>query len=72
MTEYKLTDVAKEELDFECSECGSTDPPKLDEVDETRNPLVDFVVKTACSNCGNVPEVWANVWDRDIEVISDE
>ncbi len=65
MTNYRFTEIAKEELDFKCSECGSTKMPKLINREDSQKILVDHLVTVSCKNCEN--ETKAKVWDRDVE-----
>lgn len=67
MSNYQLTQTAKEDLDFECSECDATTHPEVVDREESRTPLVDHRITVACRECGN--ESQSNVWDRDIEEV---
>jgi len=69
MSEYQLTDVAKEELDFECSECGTTEMPELSDREDSSNPLADHRIEVPCVACGN--KTWSDVWDRDVERVEE-
>jgi uncharacterized Zn finger protein len=65
MTDFRFTKTAKEELDFECSECGNTEMPELVDREDSNIFLVDHIVTVSCSSCGK--ESKSNVWDRDVE-----
>jgi ribosomal protein S27E len=70
MSDYELTETAKDELDFECSECGTTEHPEVAGVEDTRNPLADHRITVACVDCGN--ETGSLVWGRDIKEVTGE
>lgn len=65
MTEYELTEEAKEDLDYECEECGETEYPTVVDVEEPEIPLVDYQPTLECVSCGR--ETKANLWERDIK-----
>jgi ribosomal protein L44E len=65
MTNFRFTETAKEELDFECSECGCTKMPDLVDREDSNSILVDHIVTVSCPNCNN--ETKSNVWERDVE-----
>lgn len=64
MTQYELTETATEELDYECSDCGTEEMPAVIEVNGSNHPIVDYQVKVECGDCGS--QSYANVWERDI------
>jgi len=70
MTEYKLTQTAKEDLDYECSECGETEYPDVIDREEPRSMLVDHRITVKCVNCGR--ESKSDVWDRDVKIVGEE
>lgn len=73
MSDYEFTDVAKEELDFECSDCGTTEMPDITaavpvedgESGSALSLMVDYHLTVECVECGRETE--ANVWDRDVQ-----
>lgn len=74
MADYEFTDVAEEELDFECSNCGTTEMPDIKDVEEVEDSgsamslMVDYHITVECG-CGR--ETKANVWDKDVEKVDE-
>lgn len=73
MSDYEFTDAAREELDFECSDCGTEEMPDIKEAehvedganDSALSLLVDYHLTVECVECGRETE--ANVWDKDVQ-----
>lgn len=71
MADYEFTDVAEEELDFECSDCGTEEMPDITEAVHVEDGasgslMVDYHLAVECE-CGRETE--ANVWERDVEEV---
>lgn len=66
MCQYELSETAKEELDFECGNCGTEEHPEVVDREDTRNPIVDHRITVECVKCGRRTQ--SGVWERDITV----
>lgn len=72
MADYEFTETAEEELDFECSDCGTTEMPDITAavpIEDGANGsalslMVDYHLTVECE-CGR--ETGANVWDKDVK-----
>jgi hypothetical protein len=69
---YEWTEKAKEDLEFDCSECGSQKMPNIAGVRDVNREedgqqvalFADKRVETECADCGN--ESHGLVWDEDL------
>lgn len=74
MADYEFTETAEEELDFECSNCGTTEMPDItaavpiEDSESVTSLLVDYHLTVECE-CGRETE--ANVWDKDVEEVDE-
>jgi len=67
MTEFELTETARQDLDFECSACGETEVPEVVDREESPNPLVDYRITVSCIACAE--ESQSDVWERDVRAV---